>query len=142
MTNSIMTEQCNAECRNGECHYAECRGACIATLTIIPMLGITLSYTQWKLFTVIGIFSFISFSKSHVLNLRQVAFQEMACRTKVTAPKPQRQDQSKHPLLFLFIFSSFEHVKSLLFMEPNNTKNSSKSVIFSYLTMNLSESSF
>jgi hypothetical protein len=33
-------------------------------------------------------------------------------------------------------FSSFEHVKSLLIMGPNNTKNSSKSVIFSYSTMN------
>jgi hypothetical protein len=33
-------------------------------------------------------------------------------------------------------FSSFEHVKSLQIMGPNNTKNSSKSVIFSYLTIN------
>jgi hypothetical protein len=33
-------------------------------------------------------------------------------------------------------FSSFEHVKSLLIMGPNSTKNSSKSVIFSYLTIN------
>ncbi len=32
-------------------------------------------------------------------------------------------------------FSSFEHVKSLLIIGPNNTKNI-KSVIFSYLTMN------
>ncbi len=37
---------------------------------------------------------------------------------------------------FCLFFSSFEHVKSLLIMGPNNTKNSSKSVIFSYLTMN------
>jgi hypothetical protein len=35
-----------------------------------------------------------------------------------------------------FVFFSFEHVKSLLIMGPNNTKNASKSVIFSYLTMN------
>ncbi len=31
------------------------------------------------------------------------------------------------------LFSSFEHQKNLLIMGPNNTKNSSKSVIFSYL---------
>ncbi len=36
----------------------------------------------------------------------------------------------------LFIFSSFERAKNLLIMGPNNTKNSSKSVHFSYLTMN------
>jgi len=36
-------------------------------------------------------------------------------------------------LLVLFIFFSFEHAKNLLIMGPNNTKNSSKSVIFSYL---------
>jgi hypothetical protein len=36
----------------------------------------------------------------------------------------------------LFFFSSFEHAKNLLIMGPNNTKDSSKSVIFSYLTMN------
>ncbi len=34
------------------------------------------------------------------------------------------------PLLLLFIFSSFEHAKNLLIMGPNNTKNSSKSLIF------------
>ncbi len=40
-------------------------------------------------------------------------------------------------LCFIFLFfSSFEHVKSLLIMGPKNTKNSSKSVICSYLTMN------
>jgi hypothetical protein len=33
-------------------------------------------------------------------------------------------------------FPSFEHAKNLLIMGPNNTKNSLKSVIFSYLTMN------
>ena len=38
--------------------------------------------------------------------------------------------------VFVKTFSSFEHVKSLLIMGPNNSKNSSKSVIFSYLTMN------
>ncbi len=32
-------------------------------------------------------------------------------------------------------FSSFEHEKNLLIMGPNNTKNSLKSVISSYLTM-------
>ncbi len=37
----------------------------------------------------------------------------------------QRQDQSQHPLFFLKFFSAFEHVKSLLIMGPNNTKNSS-----------------
>ncbi len=37
---------------------------------------------------------------------------------------------------FCLFFSSFEHAKNLLIMGPNNTKNSSKSVIFSYLTMN------
>jgi len=37
---------------------------------------------------------------------------------------------------FCLIFFSFEHAKNLLIMGPNNTKNSSKSVIFSYLTMN------
>jgi hypothetical protein len=39
-------------------------------------------------------------------------------------------------LLFLFIFSSLEHVKSLLIMGPYNTKNSLKTVIFSYFTLN------
>jgi hypothetical protein len=33
-------------------------------------------------------------------------------------------------------FPSFEHAKNLLIMGPNNTKNSSKSVIFSYITIN------
>jgi hypothetical protein len=37
---------------------------------------------------------------------------------------------------FCLIFSSFEHAKNLPIMGPDNTKNSSKSVIFSYLTMN------
>jgi hypothetical protein len=35
---------------------------------------------------------------------------------------------------FVNFFSSFEHAKNLLIMGPNNTKNSSKSVIFLYLT--------
>ncbi len=37
---------------------------------------------------------------------------------------------------FCLFFSSFEHAKNLLIMGPNKPKNSSKSVIFSYLTMN------
>jgi hypothetical protein len=36
---------------------------------------------------------------------------------------------------FCLFFSSFDHAKNLLIMGPNNTKNSSKSVIFSYSTM-------
>ncbi len=39
-------------------------------------------------------------------------------------------------VVFVYFFSSFEHAKNLLIMGPNNTKNSSKSVIFTYLTMN------
>ncbi len=34
-------------------------------------------------------------------------------------------------VVFVYFISSFEHVKSLLIMGPNNTKNSSKRVIFS-----------
>jgi hypothetical protein len=37
---------------------------------------------------------------------------------------------------FFKFFSSFEHAKHLLIMGLDNTKNSSKSVILSYLTMN------
>jgi hypothetical protein len=36
----------------------------------------------------------------------------------------------------VLVFFSFEHAKNLLIIGPNITKNSSKSVIFSYLTMN------
>ncbi len=39
-------------------------------------------------------------------------------------------------VVFVYFFSSFEHAKNLLIMGPNSTKNSSKCVIFSYLTMN------
>jgi len=39
-------------------------------------------------------------------------------------------------VVFVNFFSSFEHVKNLLIMGPNNNKNSSKSVIFTYLIMN------
>jgi hypothetical protein len=36
------------------------------------------------------------------------------------------RDRIEHtPFVVLFIFSSFEHVKKLLIMGPNNTKNSS-----------------
>jgi hypothetical protein len=45
------------------------------------------------------------------------------------------QEQAPFVVFCLFI-PSFEHAKNLLIMGPNNTKNSSKSVIFSYLTMN------
>jgi hypothetical protein len=41
----------------------------------------------------------------------------------------------KHPLLFLFIFSSFEREKKLLIMGPNNTKKLIKKcnfLIFNY----------
>ncbi len=33
-------------------------------------------------------------------------------------------------VVFVYFFPSFEHAKNLLIMGPNNTKNSSKSVIF------------
>jgi hypothetical protein len=47
------------------------------------------------------------------------------------------------PFVVFVYFSSFEHAKNLLIMGPNNTKNSSKSVIFSYVTLStLSEFCF
>jgi hypothetical protein len=39
-------------------------------------------------------------------------------------------------VVFVSFFSSFEHAKNLLILGPNNTKNSSKNVIFLYLTIN------
>ncbi len=39
-------------------------------------------------------------------------------------------------VVFVYVFSSFEYANNLLIMGPNNTKNSSKSVFFSYLTIN------
>ena len=53
----------------------------------------------------------------------------------------QRQDQSKQPLFFLILFfSTFEHVKSLLIMGPNDIKNSSLECDFHIII--LSESCF
>ncbi len=48
-----------------------------------------------------------------------------------------QRDRTRASTLWFFclFFSSFEDAKNLLIMGPNNTKNSSKSVIFSYLTM-------
>ena len=39
-------------------------------------------------------------------------------------------------VVFVYFFPHLNMQKNVLFMGPNNTKNSSKSVIFSYLTMN------
>ncbi len=50
----------------------------------------------------------------------------------------QHRDKTRaHTLCCFCLFSSsFEHAKNLLIMAPDSTKNSSKSVIFSYTIMN------
>jgi hypothetical protein len=55
---------------------------------------------------------------------------------RLTGENHRDRTQASTRCCFCLFFSTFEHAKNLLIMYPNNTENSSKSVIFSYLTMN------